>query len=99
MTQMRKFEQEAIAKEILDTIRVSNYTETKVRNKNRKHFLKKTLPIGDKIKIVAELHDEDTRKKGLREKVLDLNDYHKKPSILGTARIIIYYRKGSNRTI
>ena len=65
-----------------DTIRVSNYTETKVRNKNRKHFLKKTLPIDNKIKIVAELHDEDTRKKGLREKVLDLNDYHKKPSIL-----------------
>ncbi len=65
-----------------DTIRVSNYTETKLRNKNRKHFFKKTLPIGDKIKVIAELHDEDTRKKGIRETVLELSDYKKRPSIL-----------------
>ena len=53
MTQMRKFEQEAIAKEILDTINASNSKEQQAMEKNSKE-LKNIRKLGAKINSILE---------------------------------------------
>ena len=53
MTQMRKFEQEAIAKEILDTINASNSKEQQAMEKNSKE-LKNIRKLGAKINSIQE---------------------------------------------
>ena len=53
MTQMRKFEQEAIAKEILDTINASSSKEQQVIEKNSKE-LKSIRKLQDKSKSIQE---------------------------------------------
>jgi hypothetical protein len=57
MTQMRKFEQEAIAKEILDTIRVSNSKEQQALEKSSKE-----LKSIRKLHAKAEgIHDQERK--------------------------------------
>ena len=51
--QMRKFEQEAIAKEILDTIKVSNSKEQQALEKSSKE-LKNIRKLGAKINSIQE---------------------------------------------
>ena len=53
MTQMRKFEQEAIAREILDTINASNSKEQQAMEKNSKE-LKNIRKLGAKINSIQE---------------------------------------------
>ena len=53
MTQMRKFEQEAIAKEILDTINASNSKEQQAMEKSSKE-LKSIRKLGTKMKSIQE---------------------------------------------
>ena len=53
MTQMRKFEQEAIAKEILDTINVSNSKEQQALEKSSKE-IKNIRKLQDKFKSLQE---------------------------------------------
>lgn len=53
MTQMRKFEQEAIAREILDTINASNSKEQQAMEKNSKE-LKNIRKLGAKINSILE---------------------------------------------
>ena len=55
MAQMRKFEQEAIAKEILDTIKVSNSKEQQAMEKSNKK-LKDIRKLNNKIE---SLHDKE----------------------------------------
>ena len=53
MTQMRKFEQEAIAKEILDTINASNSKEQQAMEKSSKE-LKSIRKLGIKMNSIQE---------------------------------------------
>ena len=53
MTQMRKFEQEAIAREILDTINASNSKEQQAMEKSSKE-LKSIRKLGTKMKSIQE---------------------------------------------
>jgi hypothetical protein len=67
MAQMRKFEQEAIAKEILDTIRVSNSKEQQALEKNSKE-----LKNIRKLQAGAErLHDKERKLYRERRIILD----------------------------
>ena len=71
MAQMRKFEQEAIAKEILDTIKVSNSKEQLALEKNSKE-----LKNIRKLQVGAErLHDKERQLYRQRRIILeDLRD-------------------------
>ena len=71
MAQMRKFEQEAIAKEILDTIKVSNSKEQLALEKNSKE-----LKNIRKLQVGAErLHDKERQLYRQRRIILeDLKD-------------------------
>ena len=65
--QMRKFEQEAIAKEILDTIKVSNSKEQLALEKNSKE-----LKDIRKLQVRAErLHDKERQLYRQRKIILD----------------------------
>jgi hypothetical protein len=65
--QMRKFEQEAIAKEILDTIKVSNSKEQLALEKNSKE-----LKDIRKLQVGAErLHDKERQLYRQRKIILD----------------------------
>ena len=67
MAQMRKFEQEAIAKEILDTIKVNNSKEQLALEKSSKK-LKDIRKLNNKIE---SLHDKERQLYRQRRIVLD----------------------------
>ncbi|HIN02410.1 MAG TPA: hypothetical protein EYM60_03635, partial [Candidatus Marinimicrobia bacterium] len=51
-----------------DSIKVTDYTDTKSTVKNRKHYSVFTIPVGGKYEVLGELQDGDTRKKGIQKK-------------------------------
>ncbi|OUW70107.1 MAG: hypothetical protein CBD71_04365 [Rickettsiales bacterium TMED211] len=78
MTQMRKFEQEAIAKEILDTINASNSKEQQAMEKSSKE-LKSIRKLGTKMKSIQEQESilykqRRTVNEEISEAVKDFND-------------------------
>ena len=78
MTQMRKFEQEAIAKEILDTINASNSKEQQALEKSSKE-LKNIRKLGSKITSIQEQESKlykqrRTLNEEISEAVKDFND-------------------------
>ena len=78
MTQMRKFEQEAIAKEILDTINASNSKEQQAMEKSSKE-LKSIRKLGTKMKSIQEQESilykqRRTLNEEISEAVKDFND-------------------------
>ena len=78
MAQMRKFEQEAIAKEILDTINVSNSKEQQAIEKNSKE-LKNIRKLGAKINNIQDQERELYKQRRMlneeiSEAISDFND-------------------------
>ena len=65
-----------------DSIKVTDYTDTKSTVKNRKHYSVFTIPVGGKYEVLGELQDGDTRKKGIQKKKIDLKSYRSKPSLM-----------------
>ena len=64
-----------------DSIILSNYQETNSNIRNRKHFSSMKVPINSTYEIIAELQDNDTRKKGIIKKKIDLRNYSKIPKL------------------
>lgn len=78
MTQMRKFEQEAIAREILDTINASNSKEQQAMEKSSKK-LKDIRKLGAKLNSIQEQErilykQRRTINEEISEAVKDFND-------------------------
>ena len=78
MTQMRKFEQEAIAKEILDTINASNSKEQQAMEKSSKE-LKSIRRLATKMDSIQEQERElykqrRTLNEEIGQAVKDFND-------------------------
>ncbi|MBT3179952.1 MAG: GWxTD domain-containing protein [Candidatus Marinimicrobia bacterium] len=65
-----------------DSIRVTDYTHTKSKIKNRKHFFTFIIPTGEKYELIGELQDADTRKKGIQKKKINLEAYLSTPSLM-----------------
>ncbi len=65
-----------------DSIVVYDYASTNSVIKNKKHFSSFTIPIGGIYEIVGELQDNDTRKKGIISKKINLKEYNKHPILL-----------------
>jgi len=53
-----------------DSIVVGDYVDTKSWMLNRKHFSTVIVPRNEKITVIGELQDLDTRKKGLKKKTI-----------------------------
>ena len=53
-----------------DSIVVGDYVDTKSWMLNRKHFSTFIIPKKEKINVIGELQDLDTRKKGLKKKTI-----------------------------
>ena len=66
----------------IDSIIVENYIETKSLYKNRKHFHSFKVSKDYNYEIIGELQDLDTRKKGIRKKIIDLGYIKDNPILL-----------------
>ena len=55
-----------------DSIKIKEYENTKSKFRNRKHFFSTTVYIDENYITFAELIDLDTRKRGLKEKKINL---------------------------
>ena len=65
-----------------DSIVIIDYEETNSNILNRKHFSSIQLPINRTYNVIAELQDNDTRKKGTLKKKINLKNYSKTPLII-----------------
>ena len=65
----------------IDSIKVSDYENTKSTIRNKKHYVSFSVQK-KKYVLVGELYDRDTRKKGIRELKLNYNEYKKLPSLM-----------------
>ena len=64
-----------------DSIIVDSYLESKSNVKNRKHFTSFIVPVGQ-YELLGELQDNDTRKRGTKEIIIDFRNLKKKPSLM-----------------
>jgi GWxTD domain-containing protein len=55
-----------------DSIKINKYLNTKSNLRNRKHFFSYSVEINKEYSVFAELIDLDTRKRGLKEKKINL---------------------------
>ena len=65
-----------------DSIKLSDYEETNSFIRNRKHFTSFIVPTGNTYEILAELQDNDTRKKGLIKNKIESKNHTKTPQII-----------------
>jgi len=66
----------------VDSIIVDDYKITNSFTRNRKHFTSFIIPKNGQYEIIGELQDDDTRKKGILRKEVNLRGYSKTPVLL-----------------